>query len=46
MFEEARAGPRSGAEASQVRMSVELCAFYWHFLLAIWLFLFFWFVIT
>lgn len=35
-----------GADAQQVRMSVELCAFYWHFLLAIWLFLFVWFVIT
>lgn len=35
-----------GSEAHQVQMSVELCAFYWHFLLAIWLFLFFWFVIT
>ncbi|MFT5180323.1 MAG: cytochrome c oxidase subunit 3 [Alphaproteobacteria bacterium] len=35
-----------GSEAHQVRVSVELCAFYWHFLLALWLFLFFWFVIT
>ncbi|NKB50366.1 MAG: cytochrome-c oxidase [Alphaproteobacteria bacterium] len=35
-----------GKEAHEVRMSVELCAFYWHFLLAIWLVLFLWFVIT
>jgi cytochrome c oxidase subunit 3 len=26
-----------GAEAAQVRMSVELCAIYWHFLLLVWL---------
>ena len=26
-----------GAEASQVRLSVELCAIYWHFLLVVWL---------
>jgi cytochrome c oxidase subunit III len=29
-----------GAEMSQVRLSVELCAIYWHFLLLIWLALF------
>jgi cytochrome c oxidase subunit III len=26
-----------GAEATQVRLSVELCAIYWHFLLLVWL---------
>jgi cytochrome c oxidase subunit 3 len=26
-----------GAEAAQVRLSVELCAIYWHFLLLVWL---------
>jgi cytochrome c oxidase subunit 3 len=35
-----------GAEAQQVRASVELCAFYWHFLLVVWLVLFVWLVIT
>ena len=35
-----------GREAQQVRMSVELCAFYWHFLLVVWLLLFVWFLIT
>jgi len=35
-----------GYEAPQVRMSVELCAFYWHFLLVVWLVLFVWFLIT
>lgn len=35
-----------GADAHQVRLSVELCAFYWHFLLVVWLVLFVWFVIT
>jgi len=30
----------SGAEPSQVRASVELCALYWHFLLVIWAVLF------
>ena len=35
-----------GRKADQVRMSVELCAFYWHFLLVVWLVLFVWFVIT
>lgn len=35
-----------GAEAQQIRTSVELCAFYWHFLLLIWLALFVWLVIT
>jgi cytochrome c oxidase subunit III len=29
-----------GFEADQVRLSVELCALYWHFLLAVWLFFF------
>jgi cytochrome c oxidase subunit 3 len=29
-----------GLELSQVRLSVELCAIYWHFLLAVWLVLF------
>ncbi len=29
-----------GYEAAQVRLSVELCAVYWHFLLVIWLVLF------
>ncbi len=31
---------RRGYEADQVRLSVELCAVYWHFLLVIWLILF------
>lgn len=31
---------RRGFEAGQVRNSVELCAFYWHFLLILWLVLF------
>jgi cytochrome c oxidase subunit 3 len=31
---------RRGYEAAQVRLSVELCAVYWHFLLVIWLVLF------
>ena len=35
-----------GNANDQVRLSVELCAFYWHFLLAVWLVLFVWFVIT
>lgn len=35
-----------GSEAQQVRASVELCAFYWHFLLVVWLVLFVWMVIT
>ena len=26
-----------GAEASQIRLSVELCTIYWHFLLVVWL---------
>jgi cytochrome c oxidase subunit III len=26
-----------GAEATQIRLSVELCAIYWHFLLVVWL---------
>jgi cytochrome c oxidase subunit 3 len=29
-----------GVEVSQVRLSVQLCAVYWHFLLALWLVLF------
>ena len=29
-----------GWEAEQVRMSVELCAIYWHFLLVVWLVMF------
>ena len=29
-----------GAEVAQVRLSVDLCAVYWHFLLVIWLILF------
>ncbi|MBR0753242.1 cytochrome c oxidase subunit 3 [Bradyrhizobium jicamae] len=28
---------RHGAEAGQMRLSVELCAIYWHFLLLVWL---------
>ncbi len=35
-----------GREAHEVRLSVELCAFYWHFLLVVWLVLFVWFLIT
>jgi len=35
-----------GYEVHQVRTSVELCAFYWHFLLVVWLVLFVWLVIT
>ena len=35
-----------GSEVQQVRLSVELCAFYWHFLLVVWLVLFVWFLIT
>lgn len=35
-----------GSEAQQVRMSVELCAFYWHFLLVVWLVLFVLLVMT
>ncbi len=31
---------RRGVDIAQVRLSVELCAIYWHFLLAIWLVLF------
>lgn len=31
---------RQGVEFSQVLLSVRLCAFYWHFLLALWLVLF------
>ncbi len=31
---------RRGSEAVAVRMSVELCAVYWHFLLVVWLVLF------
>ena len=30
----------NGVEAAQVRLSVELCAVYWHFLLIVWLVLF------
>jgi cytochrome c oxidase subunit 3 len=29
-----------GFEVKQVRLSVQLCAVYWHFLLALWLVLF------
>jgi cytochrome c oxidase subunit 3 len=29
-----------GFEMEQVRLSVELCAMYWHFLLLVWLVLF------
>jgi cytochrome c oxidase subunit 3 len=29
-----------GVEAKQIRLSVSLCAIYWHFLLALWLVLF------
>ncbi len=29
-----------GVEVAQVRLSVELCAVYWHFLLLVWLVLF------
>lgn len=35
-----------GDEAHQVGASVELCAFYWHFLLVVWLALFIWLLIT
>lgn len=31
---------RRGASAAQLRLGVELCAIYWHFLLAVWLVLF------
>ena len=31
---------RRGCEMAEVRMSVELCSVYWHFLLAVWLILF------
>ena len=31
---------RRGAEAREVRLSVELCTVYWHFLLAVWVVLF------
>lgn len=31
---------RGGSELGQVRLSVELCAMYWHFLLLVWLVLF------
>ena len=31
---------RRGAEVAKVRMSVEVCATYWHFLLLVWLVLF------
>ncbi len=31
---------RRGSEVAQVRLSVELCAVYWHFLLLVWLILF------
>jgi cytochrome c oxidase subunit III len=31
---------RRGVDPAQVRLSVELCAIYWHFLLAVWLVLF------
>ena len=30
----------SGAEAEDIRLSIELCALYWHFLLLVWLVLF------
>ena len=30
----------SGAEAKEIRLSVELCTVYWHFLLLVWLVLF------
>ena len=29
------------ADLSRLRLSIELCAIYWHFLLAVWLVLFF-----
>jgi len=29
-----------GAEVEKIRLSVELCAIYWHFLLMVWLVLF------
>jgi cytochrome c oxidase subunit III len=29
-----------GVDAEQTRLSVELCAIYWHFLLLVWLLLF------
>ena len=29
-----------GAEVAKIRMSVELCAVYWHFLLVVWLVMF------
>jgi cytochrome c oxidase subunit III len=31
---------RGGFEAKEVRLSVQLCAVYWHFLLALWFVLF------
>ena len=31
---------KAGADLAQLRMSVELCAIYWHFLLVVWLVLF------
>ena len=31
---------RRGIEVAKVRLSVELCAIYWHFLLVVWLVLF------
>lgn len=30
----------SGVEAKELKLSIELCAFYWHFLLIIWLIMF------
>jgi len=35
-----------GFDAQRVLASIELCAFYWHFLLAVWLVLFVWLVMT
>ena len=31
---------RRGAEVANVRLNVDLCATYWHFLLLVWLILF------
>ena len=37
---------RRGLEVTEVRMSVELCAVYWHFLLVVWLVMFCLFLFT
>ena len=35
-----RAGPGAAMAPDRLRLSVELCAIYWHFLLLVWLVLF------